>query len=234
MKHPVSFVSLGPGDPDLITLKSLKALQCADIIFCPATAAKDGTQKSRAAALLKALPVSSPLRFFTLPMCKDREAAREVYDGVFEQVKALYGQGKRIAVAVEGDASIYASVHYVLERLTDSAVPTVQLPGIPSFIAAANEAALHLIRQEEKLAVIPGNATIAELEHCLQNHCVPVIMKLSQCAETAKQFMRLHPEYAYHYWEEVGTEHSTCLQDRQQIIERKIPYFSLLIIKKQP
>ena len=37
MKYPVLFVSLGPGDPELITLKSLKALQAADVIFCPAT-----------------------------------------------------------------------------------------------------------------------------------------------------------------------------------------------------
>ena len=42
MNHPIHFVSLGPGDPELITLKGLKTLQKADIIYCPATQGKDG------------------------------------------------------------------------------------------------------------------------------------------------------------------------------------------------
>lgn len=44
--------------------------------------------------------------------------------------------GKRLAVAVEGDAGIYASVHYVLDLLEENGIPVEQLPGIPSFIAA--------------------------------------------------------------------------------------------------
>ena len=40
MNHPIHFVSLGPGDPELITLKGLKTLQKADIIYCPATQGK--------------------------------------------------------------------------------------------------------------------------------------------------------------------------------------------------
>ena len=49
---PVIFVSLGPGEPELITVKGLKALQTADCIFCPETLAKDGNRVSRAADIL--------------------------------------------------------------------------------------------------------------------------------------------------------------------------------------
>ena len=54
MNHPIHFVSLGPGDPELITLKGLKTLQKADIIYCPATQGKHGLI-SRATDILKAI-----------------------------------------------------------------------------------------------------------------------------------------------------------------------------------
>lgn len=54
---PVIFVSLGPGEPELITVKGLKALQTADCIFCPETLAKDGNRVSRAADILLQLDI---------------------------------------------------------------------------------------------------------------------------------------------------------------------------------
>ena len=231
MKYPVLFVSLGSGDPELVTLKSLKALQRADLIFCPATLTKNGTRKSRSAELLKALPIASPLSFFTLPMSKDREAACHVYDEVFVQAKELYGQGKRVVIVVEGDTSIYASIHYVLDKLAEASVPVEQLPGIPSFIAASGAAALHLIQQEERLVVIPGNVTLSELEKYLSSNHVLAIMKLSQCASVVKEYLRLHPRHTCYYFENVGTPQALYLQSPQEIREREIPYFSLLIIK---
>ena len=54
-----------------------------------------------------------------------------------------------MAVAVEGDAGIYASVHYVLDLLEENGIPVEQLPGIPSFIAAEAAAKLHLISQKK-------------------------------------------------------------------------------------
>ena len=53
--HPIRFVSLGPGEPDLITLKGFKALQTADCIFCPATMNRDGKSSSRALTILDTL-----------------------------------------------------------------------------------------------------------------------------------------------------------------------------------
>lgn len=98
-----------------------------------------------------------------------------------------------MAVAVEGDAGIYASVHYVLDLLEENGIPVEQLPGIPSFIAAEAAAKLHLISQKERLVIIPGNITSDELDMYLSHHHVPVIMKLSQCADIVQDYMESHP-----------------------------------------
>lgn len=68
MSNPVIFVSLGPGEPDLITLKGLKALQSADCIFCPETRTTSGQIFSRAADILHALDIpDTTLSRFALP-----------------------------------------------------------------------------------------------------------------------------------------------------------------------
>ena len=58
MTYPISFVSLGPGEPELITVKGLRQLQTADIIYCPATRNRQGESISRAADIVRALEIS--------------------------------------------------------------------------------------------------------------------------------------------------------------------------------
>lgn len=72
MSHPIYFVSLGPGDAELITLKSLHALQQADIIYCPSTVREPDKILSRAATLLHKLDIKGDIHLFSLPMSKDR------------------------------------------------------------------------------------------------------------------------------------------------------------------
>ena len=81
MNRTITFVSLGPGEPELITLKGLKTLQQADRIFCPATLTVSGKQVSRAAHILRALEIEEEkIHPFVLPMSKDRQKAIEAYD----------------------------------------------------------------------------------------------------------------------------------------------------------
>ena len=122
MSHPIYFVSLGPGDAELITLKSLHALQQADIIYCPSTVREPDKILSRAATLLHKLDIKGDIHLFSLPMSKDRTKAIKVYRQLFEKMRLEQKAGKRLAVAVEGDAGIYASVHYVLDLLEENGI----------------------------------------------------------------------------------------------------------------
>ena len=107
MNHPIHFVSLGPGDPELITLKGLKTLQKADIIYCPATQGKHGII-SRATDILKAIEVDESLIHpFILPMSKERTDALNAYNELFLDAQAEYLKGKQIVIVAEGDAGFY-------------------------------------------------------------------------------------------------------------------------------
>ena len=115
---PVIFVSLGPGEPELITVKGLKALQTADCIFCPETLAKDGNRVSRAADILLQLDIpENTVHRFPLPMSKQREKALSAYDEVYMESSTLRQQGKKVCIVAEGDAGFYSSIHYVYDKL---------------------------------------------------------------------------------------------------------------------
>lgn len=96
MSYPICFVSLGPGDPELITLKGLKKLRQADIIYCPATISKSGQLLSRAARIIEELEIEkSVVQFFTLPMSKDRTEVWKVYDTLYEKAISARDKEKR-------------------------------------------------------------------------------------------------------------------------------------------
>ena len=135
MSNPVIFVSLGPGEPDLITLKGLKALQNADCIFCPETRTTNGRTSSRAADILHALDIpDTALSRFALPMNKKREQAFAVYDKVYGEASLLHKENKKVCIVAEGDAGFYSSVHYIYEKLQARNIPVQHIAGIPAFM----------------------------------------------------------------------------------------------------
>ena len=229
---PVIFVSLGPGEPELITVKGLKALQTADCIFCPETLAKDGNRVSRAADILLQLDIpENTVHRFPLPMSKQREKALSAYDEVYMESSTLRQQGKKVCIVAEGDAGFYSSIHYIFEKLQADNIPVQHIAGIPAFIAAGACAGLHIASQEERLTVIPGIITAEEIEKYMEEKTTIVIMKLSQCTEEVHRCIHLHPEYNYHYFENIGTEKEKYLHDTELISALSFPYFSLLIIR---
>lgn len=232
MKHPVTFVSLGPGDPELITLKGLKALQQADCIFYPATAGSNNRTVSRAGDILKALAIPpEALRPFVLPMSKTRETAQQVYGQIARQSIALYEEGKKVTIAAEGDAGFYSSSHYIYDALTERRIPVATIAGIPAFIASGAFAGMHVVKQEEPLVVFPGIVSTEELCAALQEGKTAVIMKLSQCETAVKACIRQTTGHVWHYFENVGLESAFYTTDCAVIEDKKFPYFSLMVIK---
>ena len=97
-------ISLGPGDPELITLKALKALNAVD----------EGRMKSRALDILRQFEVDeTKIRLFQVPMSRDRQEALCAYDRVCGEVLELVRSGKSVGITAEGDACFYSSAHYM-------------------------------------------------------------------------------------------------------------------------
>lgn len=233
MPDYIMFVSLGPGDPELITLKSLKILRQADIILCPSTRTAAGDITSRASDMLSELDIDEKkIELFDVPMNKDRTKALESYKQVSDKIAGYFTEGLKIAVTAEGDAGFYSSIHYINDNLNRTGIPTMKSAGVPAFIACGALANIHIVKQEEKLAVIPGTITRAYLLELINTGKTVVIMKPSRCEDAIKE--ALSPTLAFHYFENVGIpEKEFYIQNIKEIKERKFPYFSLLIVQKK-
>lgn len=235
MQQMITFISLGPGNSELVTLKAYKLLQQADLIFCPGTTTSSGRVMSRAKSLLTELDIApSKINVFDVPMSARREAALLAYEQTATHILQHYNEGKQIAVTVEGDASIYASIHYMMDFFTKRGIPISQSCGIPSFIAATEPGCLQLTAQDQRLVILPGDFEENEINRYLSTRHTVVVMKLSKCETAAKEFIAAHPQYHYHYVENISmTEREQYLTRPNEIVERDFPYFSLLIIQSE-
>ncbi len=235
MSDFVTFVSLGPGDAELISLKALKALQQADIILCPSTVSPVGNMLSRSRDILLELNINdSVISLFDVPMSKDRSQAILCYKEVAELIEKHYEKRLKIAVVAEGDAGFYSSTHYISDNLISKNIPTERIAGIPAFIACAALANIHIAKQEEELHIIPGIISSNDLTKRIATENSIVIMKPSQSEQAIKQAMSSIDKVEIHYFENVGIkEKEFYTQDIHEIIDRKFPYFSLLIITKE-
>ena len=119
----------------------------------------------------------------------------------------------------------------IYDKLQQDDIPVEQIAGIPAFIASGAMAGLHIVSQEERLIVIPGHVTAKELDDYLKHQTVVVIMKLSQCIDEVHQCIINHPEYQYHYFENVGTEKEYYSCSTEELREKRYPYFSVMIIR---
>lgn len=234
MFDSVMFVSLGPGDPELITLKGLKALQKADLIFCPSTALPGGRSSSRAKDVLLQLGINeAKLNIFNVPMNKDRSLAIESYKAVAEEISDKYKTGHKIAVTAEGDAGFYSTIYYISEYLTQENIPVSRIAGVPAFIACGTLANIHIVKQEEELEVIPGIITLNSLKEKIKIGKTVVLMKASQCEQVIKEALENIQDITFHYFENAGISgKEVYTQNRKEILNRKFPYFSLIIIRK--
>lgn len=228
----VKIVSLGPGDAGLITVKGLKALTDADFVYCPGTFGRDGVFVSRAKDILYELGIPKhKIRCFGLPMAENTAKAEEVYDRMSAEAESVYHAGRRICITAEGDVGMYSSVNYLFDRLRVKGIPAELVPGIPSFIAACACAGIPLVTRSERLTVIPGTATVQDIERTINDNSTAVIMKPSKCASEIRRCIALHADYTYHYFENIGTDRERHVSDAEAIALTDYPYFSLLVIK---
>lgn len=220
----IRFISLGPGAAEMVTLGTLRFLTEAHKVYCFAVG-----EASHAADILSGLDIDqSKVITVDVPMSHDRSKANAVYDELALTLRKEHEAGMTIAVATEGDSGIFATTHYVMDRLISMGIECGQTPGVPSFIAAASVAGLHLVKLQERLLIIPGKTTAEEILNLTNEGYNLVIMKLSMAHEAVSEAFSKAKVLNFHYFENVGmpTQKYEILKE----IPNSFPYFSLLII----
>ena len=225
-------ISVGPGDPDLITIKGLRILKQVPVVAFPAgVQGKPGIAQQIVAGWLESHQLQLALSF---PYVQDLKVLTQAWLQAAEQVWQYLDLGQDVAFVCEGDVSFYSTFTYLAQMLQklhpESTV--LPIPGVSSPMAAASALNLPLTVRQERLVVIPALYNVEELETILGWAEVVVLMKVNSVYEQVWQILSrlglLETSYVVERAtlpEQIIYDH---LGDRPDL---KLPYFSLLIVK---
>lgn len=233
--NKVHFVSLGAGDPELITLKALRLLERADAIYAPSSLSPSGRKASKSRSIMLALGIDeAKIINYDMPVNREREGAEKAYLEVADNICLRLEQSPDVTIAVVaiGDAGFYASTAYIGEYLEARGLSTMYHPGVPAFVASNALIGGQLVQLDEQLRVIPGEASPSEWQEAWESKHTIVVMKGSMAEEELKRAIKAYPNRHWHYLEYVGYEGRELYLDKaDEILERKFPYFCLVISK---
>lgn len=148
-------IGVGPGDPELLTLKAIKTLEKCDIIAVPKTSDADG--EKTAFAIVKGYLEGKATVECLFSMERDEAKRKAMRLKVAEDICKLLDDGKNIGFITLGDPTIYSTYMYVHKIVAEKGYETEIIPGIPSFVAAAAALNISLCEGNETLHIIPAS-----------------------------------------------------------------------------
>jgi len=168
-------LGLGPGDPELVTLKALRLLRAVPVVAYPAPETGDSFARRIVAEWLVPAQREIAVRF---PMRPGPPPA-EIYERAAAEIAAVLAAGQDVAYLCQGDPLFYGSFAGLLQALPGRC-PVVVVPGVSSPSACAAAAAMPLVQRDEALAVIPATLPEAELARRIAAADAAAIVKLGR------------------------------------------------------
>jgi precorrin-2/cobalt-factor-2 C20-methyltransferase len=220
-------VGVGPGDPELITMKALRLIRAARIVAYPAPEGGESFARAIVAQHLTASQAEIPV---IVPMEAARFPAYEVYDEAARTIGGHLQRGDDVVILCQGDPLFYGSFMYLFERLAgDHRVEVV--PGVSSLTACAAAARLPLAGRNDVLTVIPAPLEEEAIAERLAATPAAAIIKLGRHFTKVRRVLdRLgRTERAWY------VEHATLPSQRvlrlAEVAAEAVPYFATVLVR---
>ncbi|MCH1983644.1 precorrin-2 C(20)-methyltransferase [Ruminococcus sp. OA3] len=220
-------LGVGPGDPELLTLKALRIIQESDVIAVPGKVPQETIAYK---IVIKAFPelAKKELLPIEMPMTKDAVLLEQSHQEGAEKIAALLDKGKQVAFLTLGDTTVYSTYLYVHSRVQDMGYEVEIVSGITSFCAVAARLNMGLVEKAEPLHVIPASY---QIEEALKLPGTKVLMKAGkQMHEVKKQLKELNANVVM--IENCGMENEKIFRGADEIPE-DAGYYSLIIVKEK-
>lgn len=164
-------VGVGPGDPELLTIKAARILEQADIIAVP----DKGTGQKTAFSIVKDYVQGKPVMECVTPMVRDQAVLDAAHEEITQRLCQQLDQGKNIAFITLGDPSVYSTYYYIHCRVQKRGYEAQLVPGVPSFCAVAARLNTSLCERSQRLMIVP--ASHKDISDCLDVDANLVFMK---------------------------------------------------------
>jgi len=220
-------VGLGPGAPDLMTLRAARLIEGASVVAYPTLAGAASFARAIAADLISK---DAQEIIMDVPMSVERAPAQAAYDTGATEIAAALDADRDVVCLCEGDPFFYGSFMYLFARLSDRYHVEV-VPGVTSITACAASAGMPLAARNERLTVLPGPLPEAELRARIDGAESVVIMKVGRHLAKIRAVI-----------DDLGLTASAVYVERatlpQEVVlplaeaPEKAPYFSMILLTK--
>ncbi len=224
-------LGVGPGDPDLITVKALRILRGAPVIAYPAPQQGDSLVRRIVSPHIDHAdpPIEIVMR---MPMLADRFPAQEVYDWAEAELAGHLDDGRDVAVLCEGDPFFYGSFMYLFGRMAERHRVEV-VPGVSSLTACAAMAGAPLASRNDVLAVVPAPLPEAELAKRLAGVEAAAIIKVGRHLEKVRRVLSDLGLVDRARYIEHATMESQKILTLDAVSEEAAPYFSMILVHRR-
>ena len=220
-------VGVGPGDPELMTLKAIRLIRENDVIALPGREPKETVAYRIAVGVVPELADKELVPVY-MPMVKDRALIDLEHRKAARLIEGYLDQGKNVVYLTLGDSTIYCTFSYIQHYLEADGYESALVPGITSFCAAAARLNIPLTEWDEQLHVVPA---VHRLDKVLDEPGTYVLMKSASQMAAVKDMLRKSGR-------RVGMVEN-CSMENEKVYNSvdEIPddagYFSLIIAKER-
>lgn len=184
-------VGVGPGSPDLMTLKAVRTIENSDVVVLPSSS-KEKCYAYKIVSQVVTNLDEKDLLFCDFPMTKDRERLECAHDAIADQIEDRLMKGKSVAFLTIGDPAIYSTYTYIGEKIRQRGYHTEMVSGVPSFCAVAASLGISLGDKNEQIHIIPASYAV---EDSLRLSGTKIYMKSGQKLKELKEAL-LSPDFA--------------------------------------
>jgi precorrin-2 C20-methyltransferase / precorrin-3B C17-methyltransferase len=227
-------VGVGPGDPELITLKAARLIKNADVIAYHSGTAGRSIARTIADSLISENVVEELLIYPVTTGPTDHPlgyygAVDDFYDESAERLSKHLDAGRSVVVLAEGDPLFYSSYMYLHDRLSHR-FPSEIVPGVTSLTAAATALRTPLARHEDILTVLPGTLPVPELTRRLADTDAAAIMKLGRTFAGVREALRQAGRLDDALYVERATTGEQRIMPVTEVDADAVPYFSMIVV----
>ncbi len=222
-------IGVGPGDPELLTLKAARVIKEAPVIAVPIT--KPGGESYALNIVSEYLQPDQSVLKLLFPMVKDVAAKRSYRQGAAQALADELEAGRDVAFLTEGDPLLHSTFIYVLQHLA-SAFSIEIVPGVSSVMAAAAQAKLPLVNADQRLAIIPTTfENLEDLRQIFQEFDTVVLLKFHRVLEPLLDLLaELELSEQTILVERASHPAGRVIRDTRSLRGVSIHYLSLLIV----
>ncbi len=227
-------VGVGPGDPELMTVKAERLLSRLPVVFVPQS---DESTPGYAQSIIAGLKGDPEQQIIGLlfPMVRDVKKLTASWETAAETIWQHLQQGRDCAFVNEGDPFLYGTAIHVFNtmRTTHPEIGITVVPGVSSINAAAAQAMVPLASNDERIAILSGHCQDNVIAETLENFDTVIFLKVNSVFGRLLDILeRLNLTEKGVYISKGTTQEETIVQDIRQLKGRKLGYLSLLIVRK--